>query len=238
MTNQAPPLDLPKDVLDARAMLEERLGYQFQNRALFDEALTHPSAIIRTLNNPSYLHNQRLEFLGDRVIGLIIADILFASTGREREGHLTRRYADCVENARLAKIARSLNIGAALLVQQGTALADTDKVLADALEAIIGGVWRDGGMEGARQVVLKIWGSLITENSTDEKDFKTQLQEHAHRAHIPPPEYMVINRQGLDHALVFTVAVACGGRGACATGTSHRQAEQNAAENWLKDMAK
>ena len=93
----------------------QKLDYQFKNPDLLNEALLHPSV---APSNKNAQNNQRLEFLGDRVIGLVIADALFAATDDEREGHLTRRYADCVENARLAKIARELEIGGALVVQR------------------------------------------------------------------------------------------------------------------------
>ena len=126
---------LPKSVLAARARLEKRLGHDFTDRSIYDEALSHPSAM--TGRGPHF-NNQRLEFLGDRVIGLVIADALFAATSHEREGHLTRRYADCVENSRLAQIARQLDLGPALHVQANTSLADTDKVLADALSGDAG----------------------------------------------------------------------------------------------------
>lgn len=231
--NKASTSSLPKDVQVNRAKLAERLGYTFRKQALFDEALTHSSSMV---GHGPQVNNQRLEFLGDRVIGLIIADILFASTSHEREGHLTRRYADCVENARLAKISRDLGVGAALHVQANTNLADTDKVLADALEALIGAIWRDGGIDAASEVIRNIWGPLITEESTDEKDFKTQLQEYAHQQHIEPPSYAITDRQGPDHALVFTITVTCGGRAVAGTGTSRRQAEQNAAALWIKDI--
>ena len=141
----------------------QRLDYQFKNPDLMNEALLHPSV---APSNKNALNNQRLEFLGDRVIGLVIADALFAATHDEREGHLTRRYADCVENARLAKIARELEIGGALVVQHNTSLADKDKVLADALEALIGAIWRDGGIDAARLVIFKIWGDLIATDSS------------------------------------------------------------------------
>lgn len=232
MTDQTAALS--KSIQQARLKLEERLGHHFNDKDLLAEALTHPSAM--ATQGPQ-VNNQRLEFLGDRVVGLVIADALFASTDQEREGHLTRRYADCVENARLAQIARDLDIGSALAVQANTSLADTDKVLADALEALIGAVWCDAGIDAARRVIFGVWGSLITEESTDAKDFKTQLQEHAHRVHISTPKYTIIDRTGPDHAPIFTIKVACGGRDASAEGTSRRLAEQNAAAAWLEDLS-
>lgn len=228
------PTSLPAKTIAAQNALEETLGYHFNNRDLLTEALTHPSAI---KTNQHAVHNQRLEFLGDRVIGLVIADALFGSTDREREGVLTRRYADCVENARLCKIARDLDIGPALLVQDNSNLGNVDKVLADALEALIGAVWRDGGMDAARRVILTIWGPLMDQNINDVKDYKTRLQEFAHKHGIAVPKYKIINREGPDHAPSFTIIVSCGQHEIEAKGSSKRQAEQSAAEAWLSHYA-
>ena len=221
------------EIATARMALMQRLDYQFKNPDLLNEALLHPSV---APSNKNALNNQRLEFLGDRVIGLVIADALFAATDDEREGHLTRRYADCVENARLAKIARELEVGGALVVQHNTSLADKDKVLADALEALIGAIWRDGGIDAARLVIFKIWGDLIATDSSAAKDFKTQLQEYAHQHHIAMPQYSITDRSGPHHALVFTITVSCGDHQASAEASSRRGAEQKAAEMWLKEM--
>jgi ribonuclease-3 len=225
---------LSADIIAARAQLQDRLGYHFDDETLLTEALTHPSILKQ---NKKLKHNQRLEFLGDRVIGLVIADILFSSTDQEREGVLTRRYANHVENARLGVIARDLQLGAALLVQSNTTLSDTDSVLADALEALIGAIWRDGGMDAARRVILTIWGALLDEDISTIENFKTDLQEHAHRHKLNPPEYEIIGRHGPEHALEFTVRVRCGGDDVTAKGTSKRQAEQSAAEAWLNQFA-
>jgi ribonuclease-3 len=227
-------IHLSADIITARAQLQDRIGYHFDDEDLLTEALTHPSILKQ---EKSLKHNQRLEFLGDRVIGLVIADILFSSTDQEREGVLTRRYARHVENARLGVIARDLQLGPALLVQSNTTLSDTDSVLADALEALIGAIWRDGGMDAARRVILAIWGTLRDDDITAIENFKTDLQEHAHRHKLNPPEYEIIDRHGPEHALEFTVCVSCGGDDATATGTSKRQAEQAAAEAWLNQFA-
>ncbi len=236
MTDQR--ITLSPEIIAARALLQDRLGYHFTNSDLLAEALTHPSAIKQHQDTK---HNQRLEFLGDRVIGLVIADTLFSSTDQEREGVLTRRYADCVENARLGQIARGLDIGPALLVQHNTTLHDIDKVLADALEALVGAIWRDGGMDAARRVIMHIWGPLIADSISDVKDFKTRLQEYAHKHKINVPKYKITERAGPDHAPEFTIMVTCGAHEIAAKGTSKRLAEQAAAEAWLiqfGDMAK
>lgn len=223
----------PRTIADARNTLLGRLGYRFKTTALIDEALTHPS--LSTIE-PDRRHNQRLEFLGDRVIGLVIADSLFGQIEDEREGLLTRRYAECVENAALARIARDLGIGPALAVQPNTSLADTDKVLADALEALIGAIWRDGGMEAVRPVILAIWGELM-EGGGHGKDAKSRLQEFALEKKMGLPAYAVLDRKGPDHAPEFIVSVSVKGTSAEATGPTKRQAEQRAATRLLEILS-
>ncbi|XDZ64756.1 ribonuclease III [Alphaproteobacteria bacterium LSUCC0684] len=230
--DRAAPDQLAPDQL-ALDLLMERLGYRFGNRALLIEALTHPSYTDGSGRIPN---NQRLEFLGDRVIGLVIADALFTAMAAEREGQLTRRYADCVENSRLARIARDLEIGRFLKVQPNTNLAETDKVLADALEAVIGAIWRDGGMEAASGVIASIWGDMITGEATVAKDNKTRLQEYALDRKMGLPKYAIIDRTGPDHEPIFTVSVTLGEASLTATGMSKRSAEQQAAALMLEKI--
>jgi len=222
-----------QDYMPAFERLMDELGYRFKDIRILEEALTHPSFVIV---EASAGNNQRLEFLGDRVIGLVIADALFTAMSKEREGQLTRRYADCVENAKLASIARDLEIGAALKVQPNTSLAKTDKVLADALEAVIGAIWRDGGIVAAQQVITKIWGDMITGSDRAEKDSKTQLQELALDRKTGLPKYAIVDRHGPDHKPVFTVSVNFDGQELTATGMSKRSAEQRAAALMLEHL--
>ena len=207
------------------AQLEEKLGYSFNNKEILAEALQHPS-LIGTKNN------QRLEFLGDRVIGLVIADALFHHLRDEREGKLTHCYAQCVSNKRLAKIGRHLGLGTVLSVQNEV-LADNDKALADAVEAVLGAVWCDGGIESAQRVILLHWGDLVTTSIETDKDFKTQLQELAHRRDLTTPVYNIVDQIGVAHAPLFKVSVTCGGTIAIAEGKSRRAAEQMAAQSWI-----
>lgn len=218
----------------ARQELLQRIGYQFKDETLLEEALTHPSI---NASGGSRVHNQRLEFLGDRVIGLVMADVLFGAMRDEREGLLTRRYADCVENARLADIAHGLDLGASLETLPDGAEQKTDKVLADALEALMGAVWRDGGIEAVRPVIMRVWGDLLNEGTNKQKDSKSQLQEFAMERKIPMPHYKLVDRQGPDHAPVFIIAVNFDGRITQAEAGSKRQAEQKAASLMLEEIS-
>ncbi len=220
----------PASSSGARAELLGRLGYDFSDTALLDAALSHSS--IEPIAN-----NERLEFLGDRVIGLVIADALFGLAPDASEGQLSRRYSDCVDNRQLAKIARGIGLGGCLSVQLGTDLANQDKVLADALEALLGAIWRDGGMDAARPVIMGIWADLITSSARSEiKDSKTLLQEYAHRQHLPLPAYAIIGRGGTEHRPIFTIEVTCGNRTAKAVGSSKQLAEKLAAAAWLEGV--
>lgn len=218
-----------------RKAFHDRLGYRFENQKLLDEALTHSSLANR---RPKHRHNERLEFLGDRVVGLVIADYLFGRFTDEQEGQLTARYHDCVKNQTLTKLAREIGIEEALGAQPGA--GSRGKVLADALEAVIGAIWRDGGMEAVRPVVLDIWGGILggAEGAAGggSKDSKSRLQEYALDRGLGLPVYELVDRTGPDHAPEFTVAVKLGRQSTEASGPSKRRAEQGAAARLLEEI--
>ena len=222
----------------ARAELQTRIKYQFQNPALFTQALTHPSSAV-----PDLPHNQRLEFLGDRVLGLIVTDALYTADSTASEGELARALAECVDNACLASIARDIALGDSLAVQPNTNLADEDKVLADAVEALVAAVWCDGGHVAAKKLVHHLWGVRLTAathnmSATTSKDSKTRLQEYTLMRQGILPTYSVLEQQGPDHALLFTAKVQLKLDGkhevsAIGKGKSRRLAERAAATNLL-----
>ncbi len=240
--------ELPQHILIAQKALEDQIGYHFNDNTLLIEAMTHPS-ITGAVGAKSAksaksgdgigdgINNQRLEFLGDRVINLIIADTIFTQVADEREGVLTRLYHDCVDNVMMTEQARALSLGDALLVQENTGLATNDKVLADALEALIGAIWRDGGYDEARRVVLSIWQDKLANSHEVEKDAKSLLQEFGLKHFTHLPEYAVTDRKGPDHQPEFTVTVTLDQYSAEAKGGSRRQAEQHAAQAWLDQYA-
>ena len=217
----------------ARAELQTRIKYQFQNPALFTQALTHPSGAL-----PDLPHNQRLEFLGDRVLGLIVTDALYEADSEASEGGLARALAECVDNACLASIARNIALGDSLAVQPNTNLANEDKVLADALEALVAAVWRDGGMVAAKKLVHHLWGVRLQAASATAKDSKTRLQEYTLASHGTLPKYSVLDQDGPDHALLFTAKVELKLAdsqeiSAIGKGKTRRLAEREAATNVL-----
>ena len=207
--------------------LEARLDYRFSDRELLERALTH-----RSLHRK---HNERLEFLGDSVLGFVVAEILYRRFPRLPEGDLTRMRARLVRQDTLAAIARTLELGVFLRLGEAglkSGVCDRNSVLSDALEALLGAVYLDGGIGSAESVILKLFASRLgTIGSDDLKDNKTKLQEKLQKLEKPLPVYEVVERQGKAHELVFHVRCEIDHSGSPfhASGKSRRIAEQNAA---------
>lgn len=222
---------------------EAILGHTFQRPALLQEALTHRSAVQGNgaprggRRNPS---NERLEFIGDRVLGLIIAEWLAERFPREQEGELGRRLAYLVSQPVLASVADTVGLAAALSVAPGEARAGVARlatVLADALEAALGALYLDGGLNAARTFVRSAWLEAMTEQAEPPKDAKSALQELAHKRGTDAPVYEVTARSGPPHAPAFTVTVTVAGIQADGTAGSKRAAEQLAAEALLPRLS-
>jgi len=215
------------------ARLEATLGHSFANKALLTTALTHMSAQDSRL--ASY---QRLEFLGDRVLGLSIADMLFQRYPQAEEGNLSRRLADLVRKETCAEVAQGWNLGQFMRLGEGEILGGARKnkaILADACEAIIGAVFLDGGYEAARGLIERAFGEQMMKPARPLRDAKTALQEWAQGKGYQTPTYSERGRSGPDHAPVFVVAARINGLAdAEARGPSKRLAEQAAAEAFLR----
>lgn len=215
------------------ARLETKLGHRFAERSLLETALTHMSADPRRL--ASY---QRLEFLGDRVLGLSIADMLFTTFPQAEEGDMSRRLADLVRKETCAEVAAAWELGPHLRLGEGEILAGARKnkaILADACEAVIGAVFIDGGYGAARKLVEAGFGQRLLKPVTPLRDAKTALQEWAQGQGYPTPTYAELARSGPDHAPVFRIVVRIGTLSeAEAEGRSKRLAEQAAAETLLR----
>lgn len=215
------------------ARLEAALGHRFADPSLLATALTHMSAEDSRL--ASY---QRLEFLGDRVLGLSVADLLFRQFPQSEEGNLSRRLADLVRKETCAEVALGWNLGQFMRLGEGEILGGARKnkaILADACEAIIGAVFIDGGYEAARALVERAFGERMLKPVRPLRDAKTALQEWAQGRGYPTPTYSERGRSGPDHAPVFVVAARITGLAdAEARGPSKRLAEQAAAETFLR----
>ncbi len=225
-----PVTDSP--VTNAIATLEKALGYRFNDPALLTRALSHASAAVQNY--------QRLEFLGDRVLNLVVADLLYTHFPDEPEGHLSKRHAALVRGEYLAPLARRLNIGALAVISEAEAAmggAENDNILADMMEAVIGAVFVDGGFAAAQTTVTALIGDSFRSITAPPRDPKTALQEWTQARGQGLPEYKLVERTGPDHSPVFVVEVAVAGHDSV-TGTapSKRTAEKIAAQAMLAKL--
>ena len=220
--------------------LAGRLGHDFRDPALLRCALTHASATRGPAGD--LLSYERLEFLGDRVLGVIIAKLLFERFPAEPEGDLARRLAALVRKETLAQVAAGLDLGRHIDFgpgEQDGGGAENPSVLADACEAVIGALYLDGGLAAAEGFVLPHWTPYLEAEDRPPQDAKTALQEWAQGRALPLPVYEEIAREGPPHEPLFTVEVRVEGQPpARAQGRSKRMAEQAAAEALLAELEK
>ena len=219
------------------AALARQLGHEFADPTLLAEALTHPSET--RLEGRRRVNYERLEFLGDRVLGLAVADLLLRGFPDEDEGKLARRFAALVRQDALVQVAAALGLGAHVRAARGES-EDAQRAqagsLADACEAVIGALFLDGGWPVARQFVERHWTPLMTAEHRPPKDAKTALQEWAQGRGLGLPHYEVVASVGPDHSPSFSVRVRVEGApagAATATAGSKRSAERAAAEALL-----
>lgn len=213
------------------------LGHEFKDPELLQEALTHRSASHGRDNG-----YERLEFLGDRVLGLCIADMLMQAFPDEPEGALSRRLNALVRQETLAEVAEELGFQTHIYVgraEEDSGARANPAILSDICEAVIAAMYIDGGLEVARAFIVKNWRHRLEKSSRPPKDAKSSLQEWAMARKLPLPEYEIAEKSGPDHAPVFTIKVSVRGREpAQAQGESKRNAEQKAAAILLERLLK
>src|SRR4051812_3755962 len=214
---------------------EDRIGYRFKDAALLEQALTHISALTGVRNRAgSY---QRLEFLGDHVLGLVISDMLFRAFPKGDEGELSRRLADLVRKEACADVARSIDLGGAIRLgtsENNAGGRSRAAILADVCEALVGAVFIDGGYPAAAELIERLWEARMRAPARPLRDAKTVLQEWAQARGLPTPAYREVERKGPDHDPEFRVAVELPDRAmAEGLGRSKRAAEQAAAAAML-----
>lgn len=211
---------------------EGRIGHVFAQPALLVRAVTHSS-----MSSPTRDDNQRLEFLGDRVLGLVMAEALLAADTKAAEGKLAPRFNALVRKESCAEVARQIDLGVVLKLGRSEMLSGgrrKEALLGDAMEAVIAAVYHDAGFEPAKALVLRLWGDRITKVEADARDAKTALQEWAQARKQPPPLYQETARSGPDHAPVFSIKVTLkSGEAETASAASKRLAEQAAAKQLL-----
>lgn len=221
--------------VESIATIEARLNYTFADPDLLDIALTHSSAI--SPGRRTERSYQRLEFLGDRVLGLVVADMLHHKLPKSNEGELSRTLNTLVRKETCAAVARELGLGRAMRLGDSEARsggAEKDAIIADVCEAVIGAVYADGGFDNAYKLVEKLFGGMVKQAHARKADAKTSLQEWAQGRALEPPTYTETSRGGPDHAPLFTISVEVTGFEAeRADGPSKKIAEHKAAEKFL-----
>lgn len=222
--------------------LTSRLEYEFSNVELLQAALTHPSLSgLKQRKKGSASPYERLEFLGDRVLGLVIADWLYSLFPDAKEGDLAKRHAALVNRDALRAIALELGLEHYLRLAHKEDAASSDRknlvTLSDAMEALIGAIYLDGGLEPARKFIHNYWENAATKTEAAPADPKTELQEWAQGHGLPLPSYKTLENTGPAHAPKFVIEVTVKGHpSVCAEGPSKRTAEKAAAELLLKQM--
>ena len=211
------------------------IGYEFQNPGLLITALTHSS-----MSSVNRSDNERLEFLGDRVLGLVMAQALLDLDAKATEGQLAPRFNALVRKETCADVARSIGVGNLLKLGRSEMVSGgrrKEALLGDAMEALIAAVYRDGGFAEAQALILRLWNTRITSVKADARDPKTALQEWVQARKGPPPNYVELSRSGPDHAPQFEIEVRLhSGQAAQAKAGSKRHAEQAAAKLLLERL--
>ena len=221
------------------ALIEKILGYEFKNKELLVTAMTH-SSYAHEKNLPKTADNERLEFLGDAVLGMVVSKILYDSLGESPEGDLTRLRASVVCERSLAKISLKSGLNNFLLLGKGEEQSggrERAGIIADFIEALIGAVYLDSGFEEASALIGRLFASAIEDAKRGRtlRDSKTMLQEKLQQHGPVQIEYRLIKEEGPDHAKLFTVAVYAKGQElGCGTGRSKREAQMAAAEAALR----
>ena len=220
-------------------ILEERLGYTFRDPALLRLALTHRSV---SSEDPARNDNERLEFLGDAVLQLVVTDLLYASYPQLAEGQMAKVRAAVVSRATLAELARSLDLGSSVELapsEEATGGREKDSILADAVEAILGAVFLDGGLPPADELIKRLWSERVAERAKQPgvKDYKTRLQELTARDGRRP--VYRVEGMGPDHDRRFSAIVSVNDRDyGKGEGRSKKQAEQAAAMQALETLTR
>jgi ribonuclease III len=220
-----------------QSALQERIGYRFSDVSLLSRALTHVSALAPSQAQRRVDSYQRLEFLGDRVLGLAVSEMLYEQFPDAEEGELSRRLADLVRKESCADIARDWGVGEAVRLGEGEAQtggAGKAAILGDVCESILGAIFLDGGFSAARETVRRFFHERMLNPVRPLRDPKTALQEWAQARGLPPPSYRQSGRIGPDHAPVFIMEVSVNGfDSVAAQGSSKRFAEQACAQKFL-----
>ena len=210
--------------------LEQNIKYCFKNKALLHQALTHKSS-----NNKD--NNEKLEFLGDRVLGLVISIKLLEKFPNEKEGIIDKKFANLVNKKTCTEIAKQLNLKKYIYLGSAHKNLErsTDKIIGDCLEAIVGGIYLDGGFKASEKFILNFWEIYINKSIITLIDSKTKLQEFSLKKFKKLPKYIFFRKTGPQHKPIFKTEVEItGSKKIMGIGTSKKNAQQNAAEKLIK----
>ncbi len=228
--------DQPSAEENRLEILQKKLGYSFRNESLLRHALTH-SSYANEHRRSGLTSNERLEFLGDAVLGIVVAEHLFRNYPNMPEGDLTRTRAVLVCGESLHEMAQSLDLGSCLFLGNGEDAGGgrtRPSILADATEAVLAAVYLDGGMEPVSRIIQNFILDRESQNTVN-KDYKTALQEEVQREHGQSIAYLLVEERGPDHDRTFVMEVSVGGkRAGCGTGKTKKEAEQMAAKAALE----
>lgn len=215
------------------APLQDKIGYRFKRADLLQLALTHSSR-----DNED--NNERIEFLGDRVLNLVMAQALYETFPDESEGNLAKRHSALVQGRMLAVIGSSIDLGRFIILSESerhSGGAENENIVSDAMEALLGAVFLDGGLESAQKIITTLWGDNIRNLTEAHQDPKTELQEWVQARGLVLPEYEIIDKSGPDHAPLFVIEVRVEGFDPIqAEGASRRQGEKVAAGLMLRKV--
>ncbi len=223
--------------------LEESIGYEFENKDLLLTALTHKSYTYESSGRVDY-DNEKLEFLGDSVLSLVVSDLIYKKNHDFSEGQLSKLRASLINEYSLNNIAQTLNLGDYLFLGKGeeqTGGRMKSSLLSNAYEAILAAIYMDKGFETAYKIIKEHFNeSIFTISPTKlNRDYKSQVQERIHKIHKSNPNYRIVRKRGPDHQQVFEVELVVGKkRISMGKGSSKKEAEQDAAEKGLKILKK
>ena len=213
--------------------LQDKIGYHFKDEHWLERAMTHSST------NDDYNY-QRLEFLGDRVLGLVIAHALFENFKGEREGGLAKRHTALIQGETCAVVGLENNLNDYIIMSESEEISGgriNENIIADIVESLLGAIYIDGGYDVAQKVILDLWGDTIYTLKKAPQDPKTELQEWVQSKGQALPTYEIIDRSGPDHAPIFTIELCVMGQDPVqAEGSSRRQAEKMVAKKMLKKI--
>ena len=224
---------------DHAPAIEMKLGYRFNDRRLLALAFVHRSFVNE--NREITAHNERLEFLGDSILGLLIADYLYRYLPETPEGDLSFLRSRLVEASSCCQYIQQLGVEEFLLMGKGERMNDgrgRDSILSDLFEAVIGAIFLDGGLEAAQRFLFSNFSSQVNAIlKTPVNNWKALLQDYCQKKHQKPPDYQVVGESGPDHSKIFKVAVFCDGKKAgVGSGSSKKEAQQAAAEQAMEQL--